>query len=376
MTEALRHWLEQVREEIVDPERPIIDPHHHLWEDRPRIGPYLLEDLWADTESGHRIEKTVFVECRAGYRTDGPEHLRPVGETEFVARIAEASAREPEKATIAAIVAHADLALGEAVEAVLAAHEEAGRGLFRGIRHSGARDPHPQALTIPGRAPEGLYEDARFRAGLARLAALGYTYDTWQYHHQLPALTALAHAVPEATIVINHLSTPLGVGPYAGRREAIFARWRDDVAELARCPNVVAKLGALAMPDNGYGWHERATPPTSDEILEAHRPWYLHAIECFGPERCMFESNFPVDRASSARCSTTRRQGSIACSATAARIGRPERRRRRRAASRPPQSPCACAATLAVVSAAPSSASSSARSRARTMASRRSKYTT
>ena len=148
-------WLGQVKEEIVEPERRIVDPHHHLW-DAPDRGSYLLEDLWGDTESGHRIEKTVFVECGASYREVGPEHLRPVGETEFVAEIAAASAAGgTASATIAGIVAHADLTRGDAVEEVLHAHEEAGRGLFRGIRHAGARDPYPEDLRIAGRAPEG-----------------------------------------------------------------------------------------------------------------------------------------------------------------------------------------------------------------------------
>lgn len=291
-------WLDQVKEEIVEPERRIVDPHHHLW-DAPDRGAYLLEDLWADTESGHSIEKTVFVECRASYREDGPEHLRPVGETEFVAEIAAASAADgPASATIAGIVSHADLTRGDAVEEVLRAHEEAGRGLFRGIRHAGARDPHPEQLRIPGRAPEGLYADRGFRQGMRVLGRLGLSYDTWHYHHQNAAFADLARAVPETTMILDHFGTPLGVGPYRGRREEIFQAWRRDIAEIARCPNVFAKLGGLAMPDNGFGWHERDTPATSDELAEAQRRYYLHSIECFGPERCMLESNFPVDKLS------------------------------------------------------------------------------
>ncbi|MDX1383623.1 MAG: amidohydrolase family protein [Thermoanaerobaculia bacterium] len=290
-------WLAQIVEEPIEPERPIVDPHHHLWRDRGGRA-YLLDDLWSDTESGHRIEKTVFVECRASYREDGPETLRPVGETEFVAGIAAASAERPERATIAGIVAHADLRLGDAVVEVLAAHEEAGGGLFRGIRHSGACDPHPEALSIPGRAPAGLYADADFRRGVAVLGAEGYTYDTWHYHHQNRDFAALARAVPDTTLILDHFGTPLGVGPYADRRDEIFEQWRADIAEIAACPNVVAKLGGLAMPDNGFGWNLRATPASSDELVTAQERYYLHAIDCFGPERCMFESNFPVDKLS------------------------------------------------------------------------------
>jgi predicted TIM-barrel fold metal-dependent hydrolase len=292
-------WLAQVVEEIVEPERPIVDPHHHLWRDRGVLPQYLLEDLWADTGSGHNIVQTVFLECRAEYRSDGPEYLRPLGETEFVAEQAAQSAKGgPGKARIAAIVAHADLALGDRLGEVLAQHEELGRGLFRGIRHAGARDEDPGALMIPGPAPEGLYQDAAFQSGVKRLGQLGYSYDTWHYHHQNPSFAALARAVSDTTMVLDHFGTPLGVGRFAGRRAEIFEQWKKDVAEIAECPNVVAKLGGLAMPDNGFGWMGRDKPPTSDEFVAAQAPYYLHMIECFTPERCMFESNFPVDRLS------------------------------------------------------------------------------
>jgi predicted TIM-barrel fold metal-dependent hydrolase len=291
-------WLDQAHEPIIDPDRPIIDPHHHLWHAVGGRSRYLLADLWRDTGAGHNIVKTVFIECRASYRTDGPEHLRPVGETEFVARIARASREGGGGAVIAGIVAHADLRGGPLLREALAAHEAAGHGLLRGIRHAGARDPHPEALSIPGRGAEGLYADADFRAGVALLGEQGYSYDTWHYHHQNPAFADLARAVPGTTLVLDHFGTPLGVGPYAGQREAIFDAWRRDIEAIARCPNVVAKLGGLAMPDNGFGWNQRATPATSDELLAAQQRYYRHAIDCFGPARCLFESNFPVDRRS------------------------------------------------------------------------------
>lgn len=153
-------------------------------------------------------------------------------------------------------------------------------------------------MSIAGRAPRGLYADAHFRRGVARLGERGLTYDTWNYHHQIRDFTALARAVPGTVMVLDHFGTPLGVGEYAGKRNEIFARWKDDIAELAECPNVFAKLGGMAMPDNGFGWNTREAPPSSDEFVEAQAPWYHHAIKSFGPERCMFESNFPVDRLS------------------------------------------------------------------------------
>ncbi len=288
-------WLAQVQEAAIDPEREIVDPHHHLW---TRGGAtYELAELWADTDAGHNVVQTVFVECHAGYREEGPEHLRPIGETAYVAAMAEASAADPARATIAGIVAHADLRLAQ-LDQVLDAHVEAAPGLFCGIRHAGAFEPNAEALSIPGRGPGGLYSDPDFRRGVTRLGERGLTYDTWHYHHQNVDFRAMAAAVPGTILVLDHFGTPLGVGPYAGQRGEIFARWKDDIAAIAECPNVVAKLGGMAMPDNGYGWHERERPPTSDEFVEAQAPWYHHTINCFGPERCMFESNFPVDRAS------------------------------------------------------------------------------
>ena len=290
-------WYAAVQEEIVDPKRPIIDPHHHLWETTSMWGTYVLEDLWADTESGHNIEKTVFIDCRSGYRQAGPEHLRPIGETEFIASVAAESAKREGTATIAGIVSHANLLLGDAVEEVLAAHEEAGNGLFRGIRHAGPHDT-TGTLTNTGRGQPCPYGEEDFRTGMRRLGQLGYTYDTWHFYHQNRDYLALARAVPDTTMILDHFGTPLGVGAYAGRHEEIFAQWKEDMAAIAECPNVVAKLGGLAMPDNGFGWDKRDMPPSSDEFVEAQRRYYLHTIECFGPDRCMFESNFPVDRLS------------------------------------------------------------------------------
>ena len=290
-------WYAAVQEETVEPERPIIDTHHHLWENTSMWGRYVLDDLWADTESGHNIEKTVFIDCRSGYRADGPEHLRPVGETEFVAGVAAESAKREDAATIAAIVSHADMRLGAAVEEVLAAHEGAGQGLFRGIRHAGPSD-NTGTLTNAGRGWPCPYGEADFREGVYTLGKLGYTYDTWHFFHQNRDYLALAKAVPDTTMILDHFGTPLGVGAYAGKQEEIFAQWKDDIAAIAECPNVFAKLGGLAMPDNGFGWDKRDTPPTSDEFAAAQGRYYLHTIECFGPERCMFESNFPVDKLS------------------------------------------------------------------------------
>jgi predicted TIM-barrel fold metal-dependent hydrolase len=298
MEPGTQEWLDQVEEPIVDPNRQIVDPHHHLWPEGGSM-PYGVDDLVADTTSGHNLVASVFVECRAAYRTDGPEHLRPVGETEFVAAsAADLAERYPSAPPIAGIVAHVDLRLGSELAEALDAHVEAGDGLFRGIRHSTSHALESEALTIAGRAPAGLAADESFRSGVRLLGARGLTYDTWQYHYQLQELTDLARVAPETVIVLDHFSTPVGVGSFAGRRDEIFEEWRVGISELAACPNVVAKIGGLAMPDNGFGWHCAPRPPTSDEFVEAQGRYYHHTIEAFGPTRCMFESNFPVDRLS------------------------------------------------------------------------------
>jgi len=289
-TPGSQAWLDLVVEDVIDPQQRIIDPHHHLWPLGSGL-PYGLAELHADAGDGHRVEHTVFVECHAGYRTEGPAQFASVGETEFVA----GEARRDPAHLIAGIVAHTDLRAAN-LDEVLDAHEDAGGGLLRGIRDALSCAQHPQTLMIPGRAPAGLHADPDFQRGVARLGERGLTYDTWHYHHQNQEMLALARAVPGTTMVLDHFGTPLGVGPYATQREEIFAQWQQDIAELVRCENVVAKCGGLAMPDNGFGWNTAARPPTSDEFVAAQSRYYLHAIECFGPERCMFESNFPVDR--------------------------------------------------------------------------------
>ena len=294
MQPGTAEWLDQVVEDIVDPEQRIIDPHHHLWPTGGAL-PYGLEDLDGDTGSGHTIVATVFIECGAGYRTDGPEHLWVVGETEFVAAQAARSSGRADRPEIMGIVGRADLRLPE-LDEVLDAHFAAGGARFKGIRHAIAHTPDATGFMIPGSAPPGLSEDPAFRAGLTRLGERGLTFDSWHYHYQNQAFAELAASAPGTTMVLDHFGTPLGCGPWVGRLDEIFDSWKRDIVEVAAHPNVVAKLGGLAMPDNGYGWHLADRPATSDELVAAHERWYLHMIDCFGPDRCMFESNFPVDR--------------------------------------------------------------------------------
>jgi predicted TIM-barrel fold metal-dependent hydrolase len=291
-------WIATGQERALEPELPICDPHHHLW-DHPGSR-YLLEELVADT-ADHNIVKTVFVECGSMYANDGPASLAPVGETAFVEGVAEKSAggRHCAMRACSGIVGHADLLLGESVDAVLEAHLAASPDRFRGVRHSAAW--HESDAIRPSHSknvPHMLTLD-RFREGFARLARYGLTFDAWLFHTQIDELGDLARAFEETAIVIDHVGGPLGIGPYAGKREEVFAAWSRSIAEIARCPNVVVKLGGIGMALNGFDWHRQPRPPSSAELAESQRPYLLHCIEHFGVERCMFESNFPVDKVSS-----------------------------------------------------------------------------
>lgn len=295
-------WLPLVQEEVVEPELGIVDPHHHLWDYRGKPGyqpTYLLDDLHGDTGSGHRIEATVFVECSWAYRTDGPVEFREVGETEFVAAEAALSLQRVGQAPIGAIVGGCDLRIGSKLNGVLDAHEQAGAGLFRGIRHRLAHDPTGSARTsAPHENIEGLMGTDEFRAGMALLGTRGLTFDAWIYHVQLRELIALAKAVPGTMIILDHIAGPIAVGAYEGRWDEIRASWLSDLKELSHCPNVVVKLGGIGMPTYGHGYELRDLPPTSDRIVADWGDDMRFIIDAFGADRCMFESNFPVDKVS------------------------------------------------------------------------------
>lgn len=288
-------WLDQVREPILEPELPIIDPHHHLWHDRPS-GRYMPEELGADLASGHAVKATVFVQCGWGHRQDGPEAARPAGETEAVnaAAVLFATGAYGSARACAGIVSFADLRDPD-LDAVLDAHEAAGPERFRGVRHTTAWDDAIRPTSAYQKGP-GLLPDPRFRAGLRRLGARGHSFEAWQYHTQLRELLDAVRTAPDTRIVVNHLGAPLGCGPYRDRREEVYRVWADGMRALAACPNVFVKLGGLGMPINGFDYHEAPRPPDSTRIAADWRPYVEPCIEWFGPARCMFESNFPVDK--------------------------------------------------------------------------------
>ena len=298
---TLAAWLaKKPSEAALEPELPIIDPHHHFWHTEHR-GKYFLPELLADISGGHNIVSTVFLECQAMYRATGPVEMRPVGEVEFVNGIAamSASGQYGSCRVAEAIIGHADLTIGTRVREVLEAEIAAGNGRFRGIRHGVAFDPNESVGKFASRfVPQHQVLAPDFRQGFAELAKLGLSFESWQYHPQLPDAIDLARAFPDTTIILNHVGGVLGVGPYAGKRAEILASWRKDITEMAKCPNVNVKLGGLGMTSFGFGFHLRDMPPSSAELADAWRPYIEHCIEAFGPERCMFESNFPPDKQS------------------------------------------------------------------------------
>ena len=288
-------WLAQHVEEIIEPEIPIIDPHHHIW-DQPE-NKYGLDDLSADLATGHRVLATVFVQAHHGYRSTGPQELLCVGETERIEKIAnEAQIMGSPFNPCAAIVSFADLMLGKRVREVLDAHWMASPERFRGVRHSVAHDPHfPNGIVLRPAKPH-LLAEPNFRAGLATLAEYGLSFDAMLYHCQIGELAAAAHSIPELPIVLDHFGCIIGVGPYIGHEQETFRSWRKDILSLAQAPNVSIKLGGMGMIICGANYHKRTLSPSSHELAQAWRPYVETCIEAFGVERCMFESNFPVDK--------------------------------------------------------------------------------
>jgi L-fuconolactonase len=301
------------REAILEPELPIVDPHHHLWDRSAvmaalpppkhgfehvmrRVPRYLLDELLADMKSGHNVKATVHIECRSMYRSTGPAEFKPVGETEFANGVAamSASGTYGDVRACAGIVGTADLKLGARAAEILEAHMAASTR-FRGIRQSAPHDPDPDVLGPLALFESGLYRRDDFREGFARLAPLGLSFDAWLLEPQLPDLIDLARAFPQTAIVLDHVGTPLSIASYAGKREERFPIWRDNIRELAKSPKVFVKLGGLANVFPGFPSFMSDPPAPSSQLAAEWKPYIETCIDAFGPPRCMFESNFPVD---------------------------------------------------------------------------------
>ena len=295
MPAELDTWLELTKEEVLDPSLPICDPHHHLW-DKPGDR-YMIDEITRDVGSGHNVVQTVFVEVDAMYRASGPEEMSPVGEAEWVRGIgAQSDSGLYGPTNVAAgIVGYANLNLGAAVEPVIEALESASSGRFRSVRHTCSWDAYEPLRSHRSGWP-GMMAEANFREGLDKLVRKGHAFDALVYHPQLSELIELVDAFPNGIFVLNHIGRPLGIGPYEGRRDEVFEGWKKEMTTLAGRANVLVKVGGLGNRVSGFGWDAQPVPPTSEELVEKTAPYYLHTIETFGPERCMFESNFPVDK--------------------------------------------------------------------------------
>ena len=288
-------WLAKRSEDIIEPELPIVDPHHHLWEEPGKK--YFVDDLLVDLASGHNIVATVFIQAHFGYHEHGPAHLRSVGETLKVEAMRLACARHLRFGACSGIVGYADLTSGEHLEETLDAHLAASPRHFRGVRQSVARDSHfPDGIVLRP-ATAGMMEDPNFRHGVKILGRRGLSFDAMLYHEQIPGLTALARASDQTLIIVDHLACPIGVGHYRGREQETFNAWRAAIVELATCQNVVLKFGGLGMVILGAQYHLEEFPPTSARLAQAWRPYFDACMHSFGPGRMMFESNFPVDKA-------------------------------------------------------------------------------
>lgn len=278
------------REQAIEPELPVIDPHHHIWDELSHglATPYSFDQLLHDLNGGHRVVATVYAECTSHWRTEGPADFRPVGETEWIV------GTDLPDGVMASIVGYADLRLGAGVQPVLEAHRAAAGSRFSGVRHSTVWDPHEDVPNTARAVPPGTLTSPEFVEGVRALGRLGMTFDAWMYFHQLPELVELARTVPEVTMVLDHLGGPAGIGYYQGDRAAVLAAWRENLMAVAGMPNVVLKVGGL-----GFPWFvpdaDVAAMRTSDDIVAYWRPEVEFAIDAFGPSRCMFESDFPVD---------------------------------------------------------------------------------
>ena len=292
-------WAAQTKEAALEPGLPIVDPHHHLWQ---RSGnDYLFHELLADTQEGHNVVATVFVDCHSMYRKDGPAELRCTGETEFANGVAamSASGLYGNLRACAGIVSHVDLRLGAKAGAVFDAQIAAGNGRFKGIRHQTGWDADPgirNSRTDP--TPE-LTRDKTWREGFRELDKRKLTFDAWLYHPQLAEIAELADAFPGTTIILNHVGGPLGYAGYASRHDEARTAWKKSMVELAKRRNIVVKVGGLGMAMGWFDFYQRSKPPGSQELAQAFKPWIDICIELFGTDRCMFESNFPVDKITS-----------------------------------------------------------------------------
>ena len=297
-------WLATRAESALDATRPIIDAHHHLY-DRPGVR-YLLDEYLTDLQSGHNVRASVYLQARSMLRADVPAVLQPIGETEFANGIAamSASGLYGDARVCAGIVPFADLTLGDGVRKVLERHISAAGGNVAdggrlcGIRQILSWDADCRLLNPAYPTSEAMSASQEFRTGFAHLETLGLTFDSWAFFHQLSRVATLARTFPGTNIVLNHCGGIVRIADYSKRREEVFDTWRQGIVEISKSPNVFVKLSGLGMRLGGFGFEEREVAPSSEELAEVWRPWIETCIEAFGANRCMYASNFPVDKGS------------------------------------------------------------------------------
>ena len=297
-----KEWLDLNKEIAIEPELKICDPHHHLWDNNKNyIQPtYLLPEILEDINSGHNIVSTVFIECGAMYNPDDPIEKQVISETEFVNGIAAMSNSGLYGTTriAAGIVGSAPLLLGDKVAKILDKHISVAPDRFKGIRSQAAMHPDGTIPATRARPPEGVYINDKFQEGFSHLRSRNLSFEAWCYHPQLPQLIKLCQKFNDVTIILNHFGGPLGIGSFENKEKETYEYWKKNIKELSKCENVVAKLGGIAMEINGFNWHKNSIPPSGNELINRTKGYYETTLEYFGIDRCMFESNFPVDKIS------------------------------------------------------------------------------
>ena len=297
-----QEWLDQHIEDAILPDLPIIDPHHHLWD--AGFGRYYVEELLKDIKSsGHNVESTVYIMSSSNtkiYAKDGPEEFRPLSEIKFATDEAKRADLIPNNhvKVNASIVGSVDLTFGKKLKPVLEKAINISEGRLKGIRMLLASHQDPRINSGAVRSDLGLMLHPNFIDGAKCIQNADLSLDFWIYHTQLYEMEQIARALPDLTIILNHVGGPIHLGEYEGKQALTHREWRSAMMRLAKIPNINVKLGGLGMAVNGAKFHENNNPPNSTQLSNIWKPWIYETLDMFGFDRCMFESNFPVDKGS------------------------------------------------------------------------------
>ena len=297
-----QEWLNQLIEDPILPNIPIIDPHHHLWD--VGFGRYYIEELLEDiNSSGHNILSTVYIMSSSNtkiYSKDGLEEFKPLTEIEFATSEGKRADLIPNNRVKvnASIVGSVDLTYGNKLKPVLEKAVNISEGRLKGIRMLLASHTDPRISSGAVKSDLGLMLHPNFIDGAKCIQDANLSLDFWIYHTQLNEMEKIARALPDLTIILNHIGGPIHLGEYEGKQAATHREWRSAMMRLSRIPNINVKLGGLGMAVNGAKFHNSKFPPNSVQLSDVWKPWIYETIDMFGFDRCMFESNFPVDKGS------------------------------------------------------------------------------